>query len=146
MNVRRSVNSVKIRIPKISMEVATSLFVSTVHQINSENTYCPSRLMCDYQLTTYDLFQNTNVVELYSRIIKDDTQPSYYNSGIGTYATPSWRSLTFWKQVIYNKIDLAIAWYATRPSCPHILIEIQEFRASSLGRLPLAFGQLSARR
>ena len=146
MNVRRSANSVKIRIPKILMEVATSLFVSTVHQINSENTYCPSHLMCDHQLTTYDLFQNTNVVELYSRIIKDDTQLSYYNSGIGTYATPSWRSLAFWKQVIYNKIDLAIAWYETWPSCLHILIEMQEFRTSSLSWLPLALGQLSARR
>ena len=70
---------------------------------------------------TYDLFQNTNVVELYSRIIKDDTQPSYYSSGIGTYATPSWRSLAFWAQVIYNKIDLAIAWYETWLSCLHTL-------------------------
>ena len=146
MNVRRSVNSVKIRIPKIPLEVATSLFVSTVHQINSENTYCPNHLVYDYQLTIYDLFQNTNIVELYSRIIKGDTQLTYYNSGIGTYAKPSWRSFSFWKQVIYNKIDLAIAWYDTWPSCLRILIGIQEFRTSSLGWLPLAFRQLSARR
>lgn len=58
--------------------------------------------------------QNTNVIELYSRIIKDDKQHpqlTYYNSGIGTYARPSWRSYTYWKQVLDNKIDLAIAWY-----------------------------------
>ncbi|KAH9485777.1 hypothetical protein JR316_0002692 [Psilocybe cubensis] len=30
--------------------------------------------------------QNTNVVELYSRLVKDDTQLTYYNSGIGTHA------------------------------------------------------------
>jgi uncharacterized protein (DUF2235 family) len=57
------------------------------------------------------LLQNTNVVELYSRIIKDDTQLTYYNSGIGTYARPSWRSYKYLKQVVSNKIDLAIAWY-----------------------------------
>ncbi|KAJ7815719.1 hypothetical protein B0H13DRAFT_1924024 [Mycena leptocephala] len=35
--------------------------------------------------------KNTNVIELYGRITKDDTQLTYYNSGIGTYARPSWR-------------------------------------------------------
>jgi uncharacterized protein (DUF2235 family) len=60
------------------------------------------------------LWQNTNVVELYSRIIKDEKQLTYYNSGIGTYAQPSWRSPKYWKQVVANKIDLAIAWYAYR--------------------------------
>ncbi|KAF8873260.1 hypothetical protein BD779DRAFT_1452050 [Infundibulicybe gibba] len=53
---------------------------------------------------------NTNVIELYHRIIKDKRQLTYYNSGIGTYAKPSWRSFTYWKQVISNKIDTAIAW------------------------------------
>jgi uncharacterized protein (DUF2235 family) len=55
--------------------------------------------------------QNTNVIELYHRIIKDDTQLTYYNSGIGTYARPSFASIAYWKQVLNNKIDLAIAWY-----------------------------------
>jgi len=54
--------------------------------------------------------QNTNVIELHSRIIKDENQLRYYNSGIGTYARPSWRSWKYFKQVIGNKIDLAIAW------------------------------------
>ncbi|KAF8517054.1 hypothetical protein BU17DRAFT_50258 [Hysterangium stoloniferum] len=54
---------------------------------------------------------NTNVIELYSQLVKDEgTQLTYYNSGIGTYAKPSWKSLSYLKQVVYNKIDLAIAW------------------------------------
>ncbi|OCH94875.1 hypothetical protein OBBRIDRAFT_51149 [Obba rivulosa] len=54
--------------------------------------------------------KNTNVVELYSRLEKNDKQLTYYNSGIGTYATPSWRSLSWWLQVIGHKFDLAVAW------------------------------------
>ncbi|KAL0574792.1 hypothetical protein V5O48_007165 [Marasmius crinis-equi] len=56
--------------------------------------------------------KNTNVVELYSRIIKGSPrdQLTYYNSGIGTYATPSWKSWTYYKQVIGHTIDLALAW------------------------------------
>ncbi|KAG8710536.1 hypothetical protein FRC09_000082, partial [Ceratobasidium sp. 395] len=54
--------------------------------------------------------KNTNVVELYSRIKKDKNQLTYYNSGIGTYAKPSWRSYTYMKQVLSNIVDLAIAW------------------------------------
>ncbi|KAJ8521311.1 hypothetical protein ONZ45_g1994 [Pleurotus djamor] len=56
---------------------------------------------------------STNVVELFSRIIKiggDVEQLVFYNSGIGTYARPSFRSFGYWKQVIYNHIDTAIAW------------------------------------
>ena len=55
-------------------------------------------------------FQNTNVIELYRNLVKDDTQLTYYGSGIGTYAQSSWRSWNYWKQVVDNKIDLAIAW------------------------------------
>ncbi|KAJ7140723.1 hypothetical protein C8R44DRAFT_585502, partial [Mycena epipterygia] len=58
---------------------------------------------------------NTNVVELHSRIIKDSKDPSkvqlsFYLSGIGTYVPPSWHSLSSWKQSLANTIDLAIAW------------------------------------
>jgi len=42
---------------------------------------------------------------------KDDSQLTWYNSGIGTYAWPSWKSLLYWKMVIHNLIDLAIAWH-----------------------------------
>ncbi|KAF8597367.1 hypothetical protein BDV93DRAFT_404760, partial [Ceratobasidium sp. AG-I] len=54
--------------------------------------------------------KNTNVIELYSHIEKSSTQLTYYNSGIGTYAKPSWRSVSYMKQVVYNVVDLAIAW------------------------------------
>ncbi|KAH7924186.1 hypothetical protein BV22DRAFT_526627 [Leucogyrophana mollusca] len=54
--------------------------------------------------------KNTNIIQLYSQIIKTDGQGTYYNSGIGTYARPSWRSLSYLRQLITNKIDLAIAW------------------------------------
>ncbi|KAF9557568.1 WD40 repeat-like protein [Agrocybe pediades] len=54
--------------------------------------------------------KNTNVVELYSLLHKDSTQLSLYYSGIGTYARPSWTSFSYYKQAIYHKIDLAIAW------------------------------------
>ncbi|KAG9094006.1 hypothetical protein FRC06_011276, partial [Ceratobasidium sp. 370] len=58
--------------------------------------------------------KNTNVIELYSHIEKSDTQLTYYNSGIGTYAKPSMRSWSYLKQVINNGIDLAIAWNLDR--------------------------------
>lgn len=54
--------------------------------------------------------KNTNVVQLYSFLVKDKYQLTYYNSGIGTYATPSFKSWSWWKQVVGHKIDLAIAW------------------------------------
>ncbi|KAF4615646.1 hypothetical protein D9613_012548 [Agrocybe pediades] len=54
---------------------------------------------------------NTNVIEHHSLLIKDGYQIPYYNSGIGTYARPSWTpSLKFIGMVIHHKIDLAIAW------------------------------------
>ncbi|KAJ7936896.1 hypothetical protein B0H13DRAFT_2226761 [Mycena leptocephala] len=57
---------------------------------------------------------NTNVIELHSRIVKDSDAPcpqlTFYSSGIGTYVPPSLRSWAYWKQLIENKIDLAIAW------------------------------------
>ncbi|KAE9395537.1 hypothetical protein BT96DRAFT_1043653 [Gymnopus androsaceus JB14] len=53
--------------------------------------------------------KNTNIVELYSRLVKDDKQLTFYNSGIGTYAEPSWKSVSYWKQVMANKLDLALA-------------------------------------
>ncbi|KAJ8517472.1 hypothetical protein ONZ45_g5363 [Pleurotus djamor] len=52
---------------------------------------------------------STNVVEMFSRLIKDLNQRVYYDSGIGTYArqTLSW---SYVKQVMDHKIDTAIAW------------------------------------
>ncbi|EJD54254.1 WD40 repeat-like protein [Auricularia subglabra TFB-10046 SS5] len=53
--------------------------------------------------------KNTNVVELYSRLEKSDGQLTFYNSGIGTYAEPSWRSWSYYRQVLAHKLDLAFA-------------------------------------
>ncbi|KAF8508911.1 hypothetical protein JB92DRAFT_2731583, partial [Gautieria morchelliformis] len=54
--------------------------------------------------------KKTNVIELYRRPIKGGDQLTYYNSGIGMYAKPSWKSWSHVKQVVDNKIDLVIAW------------------------------------
>jgi len=56
--------------------------------------------------------KNTNVIELYNLILKEDPdkQRTWYNSGIGTYARPSWKSPKYYKKVLYHKFDLAIAW------------------------------------
>ncbi|KZV75637.1 WD40 repeat-like protein [Peniophora sp. CONT] len=60
--------------------------------------------------------KNTNVIELYSLIPKGkgDRQRTYYNSGIGTYARPSWKSVSYYKHVLGHKADLAIAWNFSR--------------------------------
>lgn len=55
--------------------------------------------------------QSTNIVELYSRLIKDEGQLTFYDSGIGTYAEPSWKSLGYVKQIVAKKADLALALY-----------------------------------
>ncbi|KZP10451.1 hypothetical protein FIBSPDRAFT_216725 [Athelia psychrophila] len=56
---------------------------------------------------------NTNVIELFSRIAASNEQLKYYNSGIGTYARPSWRSWGYAKQIMENWVDLAIANFET---------------------------------
>ncbi|EDR04490.1 uncharacterized protein LACBIDRAFT_391733 [Laccaria bicolor S238N-H82] len=55
--------------------------------------------------------RNTNVIELYNRILKESgNQKTWYNSGIGTYVRPSWKSFKFYRQVLSHTIDSAIAW------------------------------------
>ncbi|KAH9485829.1 hypothetical protein JR316_0002744 [Psilocybe cubensis] len=55
--------------------------------------------------------KNTNIVELYSRLVRDETQLTYYNSGIGTYVvdSKSWLSLKAWNQSISHNWDKAFA-------------------------------------
>ncbi|RXW15241.1 hypothetical protein EST38_g10613 [Candolleomyces aberdarensis] len=55
--------------------------------------------------------KNTNVIELYNLILKatGDNQRTWYNSGIGTYAKPRWKSMIYWQQVLCHLIDMAIA-------------------------------------
>ncbi|KAF8496992.1 hypothetical protein JB92DRAFT_2745904, partial [Gautieria morchelliformis] len=50
--------------------------------------------------------------------IKGDDQLMYYNSGISMYAKQSRKPWSYVKQVMDNKIDLAIAWQGLR--CPHL--------------------------
>ncbi|KAJ8503144.1 hypothetical protein ONZ45_g11119 [Pleurotus djamor] len=54
--------------------------------------------------------KNTNVIEMHSRLVKDRTQRTFYNSGIGTYAKPTLFSFTYLKQFLFHTIDMAIAW------------------------------------
>jgi uncharacterized protein (DUF2235 family) len=54
--------------------------------------------------------QNSNVVQLYYALEKNDEQLTYYNSGIGTHINSSSR---VWKRMIQsidNWVDSGIAW------------------------------------
>ena len=54
-------------------------------------------------------------MKLYGQLVKDGIrQLTYYNSGIGTFASPSRKSLPHLKQVLENKIDLAVAWWVLK--------------------------------
>ena len=54
--------------------------------------------------------QNTNVVELYSRLDKDDKQLTSYNNVIGTYVKESnW--LGIMKQALVHGWDMTVARY-----------------------------------
>lgn len=86
--------------------------------------------------------KNTNVIELYNLLLKEvgenAGQRTWYNSGIGTYARPSWKSLNYYKQALYHKIDLEIAWCVQSPdskSCPNLLLVIQRFWTNGFGWL-----------
>ncbi|KAF9028035.1 WD40 repeat-like protein [Hymenopellis radicata] len=62
--------------------------------------------------------KNSNVVEFYSLIKKEEAnQRTWYNSGIGTYAKPSWKSLSYLRRTVSHKIDMAIAWNFERIVC-----------------------------
>ena len=85
-----------------------------------------------------DMFygKNTNVIELYNLVLKEveeiPGQLTWYNSGIGTYAQPSWKSFGYYRQALLHKADLAIAWCVQAPvsvsNCTLIfLMIIQEF-------------------
>ncbi|KAI0052942.1 hypothetical protein FA95DRAFT_1531655 [Auriscalpium vulgare] len=54
--------------------------------------------------------KNTNVVELYKSLIKDDEQLTYYDSGIGTYVSDDANRFSRWKQAIKHKGDMMFAW------------------------------------
>ncbi|KAG8795222.1 hypothetical protein FRC12_016863 [Ceratobasidium sp. 428] len=52
---------------------------------------------------------NTNVVELYNRIIKDSTQLTYYNSGIGTFPRPFEWSFAYFRNLPLSLLDSMFA-------------------------------------
>ncbi|KAI0038905.1 WD40 repeat-like protein [Auriscalpium vulgare] len=54
--------------------------------------------------------KNTNVVELYKSLIKDDDQLTYYDSGIGTYVSDDANRFSRWKQAVKHKGDMMFAW------------------------------------
>ena len=54
--------------------------------------------------------QNTHVVELYSRLEKNEEQLTYYDSGIGTFVKPSNRIARFIQFAIHTW-DMMVAWY-----------------------------------
>ena len=58
--------------------------------------------------------QNTHVVELYSRLVANEDQLTYYDSGIGTYVAEE-SIFVRAKQWVENALDMAIAMYV-RPT------------------------------
>ena len=79
----------------------------------------PRRVLSKAQILdrvwNYDFGGQANVVELYSLLVKDKDQLTYYNSGIGTYVKDSnglksWFSLGSWRQWISQTRDIIVAW------------------------------------
>ncbi|KAL0572721.1 hypothetical protein V5O48_009246 [Marasmius crinis-equi] len=54
--------------------------------------------------------KNSNVVKFYARLVKNDDQVTYYNSGIGTYPGSPSKSLTHYKRIVSHKLDAVVAW------------------------------------
>ena len=52
--------------------------------------------------------QNSHVVELYSQLVANEDQLTYYDSGIGTYVAESNIFVRAW-QWLENALDMAIA-------------------------------------
>jgi uncharacterized protein (DUF2235 family) len=77
----------------------TSSSALTALPTNLDHVLSSSLVVAMIMILTLASTQNTNVIELYSQLLKDKKQLTYYDSGIGTYATPSWKSLYYWKQV-----------------------------------------------
>ncbi|KAK7036463.1 hypothetical protein VNI00_011660 [Paramarasmius palmivorus] len=103
-----------VRIPSMASKWPGQKYCNCIHDsLSSTPGRPPSRnlVVCIDGTANQFSMKNSNVVELYSRLDKNDAlQVTFYNSGIGTYATPSWKSLNYYKQVVGHNIDLAIAW------------------------------------
>jgi hypothetical protein len=58
----------------------------------------------------FTVYQNTNVVALHNRVLRDANQNKYYNCGIGTYVPHQNKMYRkYWKQKLANALDLAFA-------------------------------------
>ncbi|OBZ69655.1 hypothetical protein A0H81_10342 [Grifola frondosa] len=51
-----------------------------------------------------------NIDQLHKKLVKDKTQLTYYNSGVGTFMPPSTLTLRYWKRRIDGTLNLQIAW------------------------------------
>ena len=84
------------------------------------------------------LAQNSNVVELYSRLIKDKKQLTYYNSGIGTYMKGSRARMACDTRFLLHLADLFFAmcvFFHNPAACPHVsslLLVPRNFRSHVL--------------
>lgn len=83
---------------------------SEVEHLTSSVVRCVHSQFNAYNICSSPLSKNTNVIELYHLLEKDENQITFYNSGIGTYATPSWKSWAYRRQQFDHTVDLAIAW------------------------------------
>ena len=124
--------------------IETSLYALTALQISLGRRCMFSRLSTC--IARWYRWKNTNVIEMCNLVLKEveHNQRTWYNSGIGTYAQPSWKSLRFFRQVISHKIDLVIAWWVGGDIFFLYFSSqlFQEFWAHNFSCLPVAVGQL----
>ena len=78
--------------------------------------------------------QNSNVVELCSRLIKDDTQLTFYTSGIGTFVSKSksWLSYARLKKALKHVIDMAIAKFVSWHRVSYVVLILLRYKQSNL--------------
>lgn len=124
----------------IQKKVETSFSVSMELRINLARRYDIYVLFSDHW-SAHGFAKNTNVIELYNLILKgaNHNQRTWYNSGIGTYARPSWKSAKYYRKVIYHKVDLAIAWCVM---CPHTKLAVLILILTGSGTLKKQYWQL----
>lgn len=94
------------------MPVGRNLVVSVDGTTNQFGPFVSSSIGLFAGIYSHSTSQNTNVVELHSRIIRNSTPVllKCYLSGIGTYVPPSTGSLSYLREKLWNKIDMSIAW------------------------------------
>ncbi|KIJ94689.1 hypothetical protein K443DRAFT_351189 [Laccaria amethystina LaAM-08-1] len=99
-----------LRLPGVDLNYKTASDKTCMpcgHKLNARNL-----IVCIDGASNQFGDKNTNIMELYNLLSKkvEDNQRTWYNSGIGTYAQPCWKSFNYYKRVLYHKIDSAISW------------------------------------